>query len=252
MVRSLFFNLLRTEPAFSEAFRAENVTDFRPGRKSMENDSKHEARKKLIDDICNMEWEMFDKVQNKGGRASCQNDEAFFKKMRECQFGDWNDEMLLSYCSDLMNAKQAGRNLPMEKYAFMMEHTCPAEFAELKDSLPTIDEEKAALIREIVAAQVEWEREVDQQYPYVRAGGRPLTSDKDTPMTTSFETYLTGELKTYSTNTLLLYVEYVHKLKEAGVNLALLAAERTVRVYGYASLDDAEQKTRMKVERMAR
>ena len=46
----------------------------------MENDSKHEARKKLIDDICNMEWEMFDKVQNKGGRASCQNDEAFLQK----------------------------------------------------------------------------------------------------------------------------------------------------------------------------
>ena len=59
-------------------------------------------------------------------------------------------------------------------------------------------------------------------------------------------------MKTYSTNTLLLYVEYVHKLKEAGVNLALLAAERTVRAYGYESLDDAEQKTRMKVERMAR
>ena len=154
--------------------------------------------------------------------------------------------MLLSYSSDLMNARDEGRNLPMEKYAFMMEHTCPAEFAELKDSLPKIDEEKAALIREIVAAQVEWERDVDRQYPYVRGGGRPLTSDKDTPMTTSFETYLTGELKTYSTNTLLLYVEYVHKLKEARSESGASCcgthgARLRIRVSGRRGTEDAHE-----------
>ena len=220
--------------------------------KSMETNPRNETRRILIGDICDMEWEMFDKVQNRGGRACCQNDAAFFRRMRACQFETWNNEMLQSYRFDLREARKEGRNLLMEKYAFMMESTNPEEFLVMKDSLPRISREKAVLIRDIVSIQVEWEREVDRVYPHVRAGGRPLTSDRDGSEVTSFETYLTGELKTYSEETLRHYAEYVHRLKDAGLNLARFTAERTALAYGYASLEEAEQKIRMHDERFVR
>lgn len=218
----------------------------------MEASPRNDTRKNLIREICDLEWEMFDKVHNEGGRASCQNDAGFFRKMRLCQFETWNNEMLQSYRNDLLSARKEGRNLLMEKYAFMMESTCPGEFQALKASLPVISEEKAALIQEIVNVQVEWEREVDRMYPHVRAGGRPLTSDQDTMEITSFETYLRGELKTYSMETLHRYAEYVQKLKNSGLNLARFTAERTAIAYGYASLEEAERKTRMTYERLVR
>ena len=45
-----------------------------------------DAKRDLIRRLCDLEWTMFDKVKNEGGRASCQKDSDFFKKMRACQF----------------------------------------------------------------------------------------------------------------------------------------------------------------------
>jgi len=76
-------------------------------------------RNTLIHELCGREWNMFVQVNNRGGKASCQNDELFFRKMRTCQFSGWSDAMLQSYQKDLIHAENAGRNLPMEKYAWM-------------------------------------------------------------------------------------------------------------------------------------
>ncbi len=202
-------------------------------------------REGLIRELCDREWRMFDQVDNRGGRASCQNDEVFFRQMRACQFEGWSDAMLLNYRDDLCRAEARGRNLLAEKYAYMMEHTHPEEFEALKERLPKVDPVSRALIVELVRCQVEWEQEVDSIYPHMRAGGRPLTRDRDTPFITSFETYLEGELKTYSLATLRSYAEHVRKLKAEGRNLALIVAEHTARAYGYASLADAEEKARL-------
>lgn len=199
------------------------------------------AKEVLILEICEREWQMFDKVNNNGGRASCQDDAAFFKAMRTCQFSVWNEETLVSYLNDLDQASQQGRNLLTEKYAYMMERTHPAEFAAIRDKLPLISDEKAALVKEIVATQMEWKREVDTEFPAMYANGRPLTSKQDTPWDTSFETYLEGELKTFSLKTLRSYAEYIHTVKNDGLNLARLTAERTALAYGFASLEEAEQ-----------
>ncbi len=200
-----------------------------------------DAKSALIRQLCDLEWTMFDKVKNEGGRASCQNDSGFFKKMRACQFESWSGPLLESYRADLERASREGRNLLEEKYAFMMEQTHPDAFAEIRDRLPRVSEEALGLITEIAKIQVDWEREVDLAYPRMRSGGRPLTSDQDTPWQTSFETYLVGELKTYSPETLRLYMEHLRSCRQAGRNLAKEVAEHISAAYGYASLEDTER-----------
>lgn len=194
----------------------------------------------LISELCEREWHMFSQVQNVGGPASCQQDEAFFNKMRACQFMAWNGDMLTHYLEDLVAAEACERNLPMEKYAWMMERTHPQEFAAIRESLPEVTPAQLGMIAEIVRVLVAWEADVDARYPHVRAGGRALRKDQDTPWATSFETYLEGELKTYSQATLASYLAHVQDVQQAGGNMALDVAGYTAKAYGFASLEDME------------
>ena len=203
-------------------------------------------RPELIESVCKYEWDMFSAVNNIGGKASCQNDEAFFKKMRVCQFAGWSDDMLASYLVDLVEAAAVERNLPMEKYAWMMESTHPAEFEQIRSSLPELSAEQLQLIGQLVQVQVAMEEEVDKAYPYMRAKGRPLRSEHDTPYVTSFETYLKGELKTYSLATLKAYARYAEEVRSQGGNLALMVAEATAKAYGFESLAACEEFARRK------
>ncbi|MGE4487789.1 MAG: DUF4125 family protein, partial [Synergistaceae bacterium] len=43
----------------------------------------------IIESIIQMEWEFFDKVENEGGRASCQDNWETFSKMRRSQYMAW-------------------------------------------------------------------------------------------------------------------------------------------------------------------
>lgn len=203
-------------------------------------------KQQLVEELCSREWQMFVRVNNRGGQASCQKDEDFFKKMRACQFEMWSEDMLRCYRTDLILAEGKGRNLPMEKYAWMMESTHPSEFIELRDSLPVLAPESTSIIEELVQIHLRWEAEVDAAYPATRANGRPLRKEQDTPWSTSFETYLAGELKTYSLETLRAFIAHVRNLEKEGMNMALMAAENTARAYGFASLDEAEAHARKK------
>ena len=201
----------------------------------------------LINEICDLEWTMFDKVNNAGGRASCQQHPDFFRKMRKCQFVNWNEELLESYFEDLKSAEASGRNLLTEKYAWMMSWTHPEEFERIRSLLPVISEEKRDLVSSIVSAQVAWEEQVDRAYPYMRSGGRRLRQDRVKDRSTSFETYLAGELMTYSEETLRRYASWVQTLLEQGLNMALMVAESTALAYGYKNLDDAEKSARERI-----
>ena len=172
---------------------------------------KNSQKDELINQIIEMEWEMFDHVHNAGGRAPCQDDEWTFYTMRYSQHNAFSADTLKSYEQDLLQAIREGRNLLTEKYAYMMEFTDPDYFDQnLRDHLPRI----------------------------FSGTGRPLfgTGEQDV----SFHIYAIGELKTYSVRTLLLYLQDIHKER----NPSFVIHRTTAEFYGYKNLDDAEQKLR--------
>ncbi len=197
--------------------------------------------KELIERILEHEWEMFDKVNNEGGRASCQNDRQTFMIMRKSQFEAWTKDVLESYFKDIMDAETFERNLLTEKYAYMMEFTAPAQFAAMKDVLPEITEEKQKLVDEICEIEMEWTEDMCEKYPLTAKRGRPIHSYEDGPMGVSVETYMIGELKTYSEETLELFLNMIKKYKEEGKNLPIMILENTSLKYGYSSVDEAEE-----------
>lgn len=203
-----------------------------------------ERKQKLIEEIIKMEWTMFSAVENQGGKASCQSQPDTFMIMRESQMKTWTEEILASYENDLKTAENEGRNLCSEKYAYMMESTAPEEYLNIKAYLPATEPEKMQQIREIVAVNLEWEKETDRNYPNLCAGGRPLKKEQDTPFFTSVETYLTGELRTYSCQTIRLLHQFTMKCMDENRNLAKENLENIVLAYGYSTLDEAEEKNK--------
>ena len=196
---------------------------------------------KVIADIIDMEWRMFQKVNSIGGRASCQDDYATFSVNRVSQAESWSLATLESYLSDLETAEGEGRNLLSEKYARMMASTSPLEYRRLAHLLPPLDEEVLSLVEEIIQVALDWEEELAEKYPYVVQRGRPIHTDQDTPYVTSFETYLRGELQTYSGETLRRYHDNALEQESAGINGSEIILESVVKKYGYASLQQADE-----------
>lgn len=196
----------------------------------------------LIDDIVRLEWEAFDKVQNEGGRANCQDDFETFSIMRRSQFLTWDVATLASYDVDLERAALSGRNLVQEKYARMMASTAPARHAEFAYLLPPLSAWQRIAISRIVDAQLAWRALFAQDYPRLSRLARSMRSDDDTAAITSFETYLRGELATYSEETLRAYAKMIDDALDEGRNLTTESMTHTARFYGYASLDAAERR----------
>jgi hypothetical protein len=184
---------------------------------------------------------MFQKVENIGGKATCQDDWKTFHIMRFSQYNAWSDQMIKSYKKDIESAKNQGRNLLTEKYGYMMEYTAPEYYKkELEARLPKVDEEKKDMISEVITYLIDCEKEMAADYPALSKIGR--NSEDDSDGYTSVKTYLIGELQTYSKETLKYYLKYIRQNKLAEVNTALLTKETMVKMYGYDSIEDAEQK----------
>ena len=77
-------------------------------------------REQLINNIIDLEWEMFTNAASADGRASCQDDKVTFTIMRKAQAGIWSENTLSSYLYDLEEAAQNKINLMTIKYAHMM------------------------------------------------------------------------------------------------------------------------------------
>lgn len=198
-------------------------------------------RKEKTEALVQTEWEAFQRVQNAGGRAACQDDHETFTAMRRSQFSAWTEEMIDSWQQDLEDARTDGRNLLAEKYAWMMQSTAPEEFERIRHLLPEEEEGRKEIIEKITAREVAWMLEYKKEYPCLAAGNRVIRSGEDTPYETSFETYLRGELHTYSMRTLGLYRDRIDELEDAGENLAFLTMGAMVREYGYRDLAHAEK-----------
>ena len=188
----------------------------------------------VVNDIINREWAMFQNTQNIGGRAGCQDQFDTFYANRYSQHSVWSAETLESYRNDLIAAEMAGRNLITEKYAYMMEYTDPAYYqANLKPHLPSLSEEKAGLVAQIVSLQLMGYSSYAARYPRLAGAGRPV--DESTGGT-SIRDYSVGEYRTYSENTLRLLLQDVKKLE----NPVMEIQKNLVSFYGFDSLEDAE------------
>ncbi len=198
----------------------------------------------LMDEIIAREWEMFQNVNNVGGRASCQDQPETFRIMRSSQFMNWPRELLRSYLDDLKHAENMGWNMITEKYGRMMEHTHPEEYARIKEYLPERSAERLSAQEEVIAQEVAWDEAFTAAHPKYAGRGRYVHSSEDSPYDTSSETYLRGEMTTWSDDTFVLYRKWIRSLAAEGKNLAAMTADNLVRQYGYASVEDAESNMR--------
>lgn len=196
----------------------------------------------LVENIARLEFEAFDKVQNEGGRASCQNDWFTFSIMRKSQYLTWDRTMLLQYLYDFHREYERGHNLITEKYGRMMESTAPEKYEELRKNFPEISEEKKHIIEQICSLQVQWMEEFAAEYPPLAENARSIHTAQDNEYNTSYETYLRGELGTYSDKMLELYGRYVVKYAGEGRNPVYDIMENSVKMYGYQSLQEAAEK----------
>ncbi|MBQ4537676.1 MAG: DUF4125 family protein [Lachnospiraceae bacterium] len=199
------------------------------------------TKEMLVKAIANREFEAFDRVQNVGGRASCQNDWGTFSIMRKSQYLTWDKVMLLQYLYDFEREDKLGHNLITEKYGRMMESTAREEYEQLKDYFPEISPEKKAIIEEIVAVQVKWMEEFAAKYPKLAGNARSIHTKSDHLYNTSYETYLRGEISTYSDKMLELYGRLVVCYMKQEKNLAYDTMENSIRLYGYKSMEEAEK-----------
>ncbi len=198
-------------------------------------------REQLIFDIASAEWELFQQVENTGGRASCQDDPDTFFKMRMSQWMVYSDEVLQSYWEDLSRAAAEGRNPVFEKYGYMMETTYPEEYAQIREHLPAASPEKLELIEKLAKVHLEWDAWMLEHYPNIRQNGRTMTAQEDSvPEGTSSESYLRGELMTCSEKTLRLMWEQTETVYNSGGNLLRQIIGNETAFYGYRSLEEAE------------
>lgn len=206
-------------------------------KKQYRNDS---GRDNDVNMIIDLEWEMFQNVNNIGGRASCQDDWDTFYIMRYCQTKIMNDMTVKSYKADLEEAVLAGHNLVMEKYARMMQYTDPVYYEnELKPNLPGIRAEKRKLANDIADRMANAEQKFAKDYPKFSRRGRPI--EDETGGVTSLHTYADGELLTYSERTLNYLLNSIEKLEKKGENIAYIIHDETARFYGYDGVKQAEE-----------
>lgn len=214
-----------------------------------EMQDKMEEREALIDEVIEREWEQFQYVQNEGGRADCQDDHETFVIMRKSQFMNWTQELLESYRQDLIEAEAAHWNLLTEKYARMMESTAPERYAELADILPKRSKERIQMQEEMIAQQIRWEEDFSARFPGVASTGRLIHTSEDTPWDTSIETYARGEISTYSDRTVGLLKKLYDQMATDQENLSEKTLRNMTALYGYKSLEEAEERQRARLER---
>lgn len=198
-------------------------------------------KEELVSRIVELEWNAFDKVDNLGGRAECQNDWNTFSIMRKSQYLTWPEPLLESFYVDFIEANDKGWNLITEKYGRMMESTVPSEYEAMKEQLPVCSDKKRAIVDQIAEIQVGWMEEFAAAYPNMASNARSIRATEDTPYNTSYETYLKGELLTCSDRTLGLYGNWIVELHRSNDNLAKMIMTNTAILYGYESLDAAEK-----------
>ncbi|MEG0392899.1 MAG: DUF4125 family protein [Anaerovoracaceae bacterium] len=194
---------------------------------------------KLVNRIIELEQEMFQRVVNMGGRASCQDDRTTFYIMRYSQHSVFPEAFLRSYESDLLEAGLVNRNLISEKYAYMMETTDPIYYQEqLAPYLPKPSPQKLTLIEQMGSIMEVMYKEFAASYPKYAHRVRPMVTSGDE---VNAKVYFACELMTYSLESLKAYGAALIAAYERGENLVKQIQQVTAGFYGYSSLEEAER-----------
>jgi len=194
----------------------------------------------IINEIVEIEWSMFQKTNNIGGRAWCQDDRRQFEINRRAQFSMWDQDSLESYLKDLRKAQQNGQNLVSLKYAYMMEHTSPAEYEAIREQIPEVGEARQQIIDQLLACTQDWCEAFSRDYPKVSRRGRPITAPKGCGIT-SVMTYAKGEMSTYSLRTLNCLLALYRKYKEEKINLQEAVVGEELRQLSGLALEQIEK-----------
>lgn len=199
-------------------------------------------KKDSIEAVVRREWDFFQKVQNEGGRADCQDNWETFHIMRSAQYDFWPKEIIDHMDQFLQDAARQGRNPVMEKYARMMASTVPERYKELEPYLPYVSVACRNLTEDLITVHKRWMAEHARRYPNLSARGRRLYTEQDTEWETSAETYLRGELLTWPRELLEEYLAFVQDCERRGINLVIEQDRSMISSYGYASLEEADEK----------
>lgn len=192
-----------------------------------------DIKRKLTNEIVEIEYKMFKSLKNIGGEASCQRNYPYFKLMREAQYLTFNINLLESYLEDLQEALNNNYNLLEIKYGFMEETLDPNHFKEISSRLPQLTKFQKEVIASISDVVLEMKNLFDKT-PHAKM--RDNDSSYDTYNNASYETYLKGELASYSEKTLYLYARMLQKLSQNNQNIVSLTAFYTYFLRCYESV----------------
>jgi hypothetical protein len=207
------------------------------------------ASRETVDAIVGLEWEMFQAVnEQKGVRASCQDDHPSFVGMRRSQFEAWSQEAAVSYLNDLNEAAASGRNLLAEKYIFMMIMDSPGIDKAYFRSVCMPDKRAFSLAEAILELLMKQTRLLRERYPCLGRRGRPFLRDgideAERAKDVSIQTYQMGELLTYSGATLEALLLHSTSLESGGTSIVEMILLNEMRFFGYQSLAEAEEAVR--------
>lgn len=188
----------------------------------------------LINEIVELEYEMFDKVIGINGREPCQNDYKTFYIMRYSQHKVFSKQTLESYKDDLIKAKIENRNLVTEKYGYMMEISDNDYYERvLKNRLPLCTKEKIDLINNIMfilnRENDKFKKNHSKTYEKLRFNNQEKVI--------TMEDYIFGELKTYSKRTLENWISDIVYLIIKGENIFETIQKQIINFYNFEDLD---------------
>jgi hypothetical protein len=173
-------------------------------------------KEKIIEQIIDMEWEMFRSVKT-SEPAACRELPGTFRSMRWMSHSVLPGSVLESYLLDLRQAAVLKRNLMTEKYARMQGLIPPLQIN--------------AKIAEITAVESRWMAALAELYPRTFRG-----------VLQGFGLYESCELETYSGRTIDLYHEAVLEAQDKGRNLVEERYTNLFRRLGYDSIQAMEER----------
>ncbi|MBU1096465.1 MAG: DUF4125 family protein [Bacteroidetes bacterium] len=175
---------------------------------------------RLINNIINLEWEMFRNVKT-SETNTCQENEKTFRLMRWMSYSVFPENVLTELLNSVNQATLDDRNLMTEKYARM------------GNQIPPINE--SPLINECVEIEEKMMKAVSNKYPLTfRNSNR------------GFGNYLKCELETYSDAALKKYHGFLVNAEKTDINIIEQRYDNLFKRLGYESLADKESKERHK------